>query len=99
VGGRARANQRRRREGACDSCCAEAERGRNGERGSGPTHAKRGGGPVHVAQRKTGPDGRQLHGRGEGGGRSGTCRMKQGKGWVRGPQLLWARPNRNIAVS
>jgi hypothetical protein len=60
---------------------------------------REGGGPVHLAQRKTGPDGRQLHGRGEGGGRSGTCRMKQGKGWVHGPQLLWARPNRNIAVS
>jgi hypothetical protein len=43
VGGQARVNRRRRHEGACNGCCVEAERGSNGERGSGPAHAKRGG--------------------------------------------------------
>jgi hypothetical protein len=36
VSDRAHANRRRRREGACGGCCAEAERGRNGERGVWP---------------------------------------------------------------
>jgi hypothetical protein len=44
VGDRAHANQRRRCEGACGGCCTEAERGRNGEKGSGLAHAKREGG-------------------------------------------------------
>jgi hypothetical protein len=41
------------------------------------------GGPVHVARKKTGPDGRQLR---RCGDRSGTYRVKQGKSWACGPR-------------
>jgi hypothetical protein len=73
VGGRAHTNRQRRCEGVCGGCCAKAERGRNGERGSDSARAKREGGPVHVTRRNTGPGGWQLRRR---GGQSGTYRAK-----------------------
>jgi hypothetical protein len=96
VGGRAHTNRQRRCEGVCGGCCAKAERGRNGERGSDSARAKREGGPVHVTRRNTGPGGWQLRRR---GGQSGTYRAKQGKSWAHGPRLLWGWPNRNSAIS
>jgi hypothetical protein len=79
VGSRAHANQRRWREGACDDCCVEAERGRNGERGSNPAHAKRGGGSDARGVEEDGARRPELHEHGGGGCQSGTCRVKQGK--------------------